>query len=207
MRSSRASGRRWASTRADDLRDWDDFARLPFTRKSELVEDQAAPPPFGSNLTYPLDRYVRIHQTSGTTGAPLRWLDTAESWDWWLRCWGFVLRGAGLGPGDRIFFPVLVRALRRASGPASRARGRWARWRFRAAARTPPSAWPRWRRSGSPRSAARPPTRSTSPSPRASAGSTSRRLGVRTTVHAGEPGAGIPSVRARIEDALGRARL
>ncbi|HEY5725872.1 MAG TPA: phenylacetate--CoA ligase family protein, partial [Methylomirabilota bacterium] len=100
--------RKWASvgvTRADDLRGWDDFTRLPFTRKSELVADQAACPPFGANLTYALDRYVRVHQTSGTTGAPIRWLDTAESWEWWLRCWGFVLRAAGLGPGDRIFFP------------------------------------------------------------------------------------------------------
>ena len=27
---------------ADDVRGWDDFARLPFTRKAEFVEDQAA---------------------------------------------------------------------------------------------------------------------------------------------------------------------
>src|SRR5690242_3617105 len=53
---------------------------LPFTTKTELSEDQAAHPPFGSNLTYPIERYVRLHQTSGTTGRPLRLLDTAESW-------------------------------------------------------------------------------------------------------------------------------
>src|SRR6185503_9605889 len=90
---------------AEDLRSWDDFSRLPFTRKAELGLDQAAHPPFGTNLTYPIDRYVRVHQTSGTSGAPLRWLDTQESWDWWARCWGFVLRGAGLGAQDRVFFP------------------------------------------------------------------------------------------------------
>ena len=44
-----------------DLRTWDDFRRLPLTRKSELVADQAAHPPFGTNLSYPLDRYVRVH--------------------------------------------------------------------------------------------------------------------------------------------------
>jgi len=49
---------------------WDDFARLPLTSKRELVDDQAAHAPFGSNLTYALERYVRLHQTSGTTGAP-----------------------------------------------------------------------------------------------------------------------------------------
>src|SRR5437762_12396238 len=47
---------------------------LPFTTKSELSEDQAARPPFGTNLTYPIGRYVRLHQTSGTTGRPLRFL-------------------------------------------------------------------------------------------------------------------------------------
>src|SRR5205085_1882285 len=73
--------------------------------KRDLVDDQAAHPPFGTNLTYPLDRYVRVHQTSGTTGTPLRWLDTQASWEWWADCWRFVLAGAGLGPSDRIYFP------------------------------------------------------------------------------------------------------
>src|SRR5262245_41278636 len=99
---------KWAAAgirSAADLRGWDDFARLPLTRKQELVDDQDAHPPFGTNLTYPLERYVRVHQTSGTTGQPLRWLETQESWDWWARCWGFVLAGAGLTPADRVFFP------------------------------------------------------------------------------------------------------
>ncbi|MBI3635133.1 MAG: phenylacetate--CoA ligase family protein [Candidatus Rokubacteria bacterium] len=90
---------------AGDLRGWDDFHRLPFLGKAGLVADQAEHPSFGTNLTYPLDRYVRVHQTSGTTGEPLRWLDTQEAWDWWARCWGFVLRGAGVTPADRVFFP------------------------------------------------------------------------------------------------------
>ncbi|MBI1894181.1 MAG: phenylacetate--CoA ligase family protein, partial [Candidatus Rokubacteria bacterium] len=45
----------------EDLASWDDFLRLPFTVKRELVQDQLATPPFGSNLTYPLERYVRLH--------------------------------------------------------------------------------------------------------------------------------------------------
>ena len=84
---------------------WDDFARLPFTTKAEITEDQARNPPYGTNLTYPLERYTKLHQTSGTTGkAPIRVLDTEQSWDWWARCWGHVYRGAGVGPGDRVFF-------------------------------------------------------------------------------------------------------
>src|SRR4029077_16082492 len=71
-----------------------------------LVGDQAAKPPFGTNLTFPLDRYVRFHQTSGSSGElPLRWLDTVESWSWWERIWSdHVYPAAGVGAADRIFF-------------------------------------------------------------------------------------------------------
>jgi phenylacetate-CoA ligase len=82
------------------------FAELPFTTKAELVADQAAHPPYGSNLTFPVERYSRVHQTSGTsTGKPLRWLDTPESWDWVLSCWQARLDFMGLRRGDRLFFP------------------------------------------------------------------------------------------------------
>lgn len=77
--------------------------RFPFTLKQELVDDQAAHPPFGTNLTFPLERYVRFHQTSGTSGNPLRWLDTAESWDGMLRLWEQVFLAFGVEPRDRVF--------------------------------------------------------------------------------------------------------
>src|SRR5450756_1416610 len=50
-------------TDARDFKSVADIARLPFTRKQELVDDQDAHPPFGTNLTYPLERYIRLHQT------------------------------------------------------------------------------------------------------------------------------------------------
>ncbi len=84
------------------LRDFS--ARFPFTTKSELARDQQAHPPFGSNLTYPLERYTRYHQTSGTTAIPLRWLDTPESWDAMLDCWLRILRAAGVRVDDRVYF-------------------------------------------------------------------------------------------------------
>jgi phenylacetate-CoA ligase len=82
-----------------------EFQRLvPLLSKPEIVADQAAHPPYGTNLTYPLHRYTRCHQTSGTTGVPLRWLDTAESWGQLTEVWAEVLRAAGVGRGDRAFF-------------------------------------------------------------------------------------------------------
>ncbi|MDQ4077308.1 MAG: phenylacetate--CoA ligase family protein, partial [Chloroflexota bacterium] len=87
-----------------DILTLDDLRNLPFTTKAELVADHEANPPFGSDLTYPLSRYKRIHQTSGTTGKPMRWLDTEDSWQWWGRCWATVLRAAGVDEEDRVYF-------------------------------------------------------------------------------------------------------
>ena len=83
----------------------DDLAALPFTTKAELAADQAAVPPWGTALTEPLDRYTRYNQTSSTTGQPLRWIDTPESWQWMLECWKAVYRAAGVTGRDRILFP------------------------------------------------------------------------------------------------------
>ena len=79
-------------------------ARVPFTTKPELVQDQRAQPPYGTNLTFPLDRYIRLHQTSGTAGTPIRWLDTSESWASMIENWEEVFRAAQVTRGDRIFF-------------------------------------------------------------------------------------------------------
>ena len=105
MRDVLKSNRFWRG-RLHHVGGWDDFERLPLTNKGDLLADQAAHLPFGTNLTYPLDRYVRLHQTSGSSGShPLRWLDTADSWEWWLRIWSdHVYRAAGVKAGDRIFF-------------------------------------------------------------------------------------------------------
>jgi len=183
---------------ADDLRDWLDFRRLPLTSKSELVADQAAHPPFGTNLTYPLERYVRVHQTSGTSGAPLRWLDTQEAWEWWARCWGFVLRGAGVGPADRVFFPFSFGLFI----------GFWAG--FEGARALGALAIPGGGQDSPTRLAWMQALGATvlvcTPSYALHLVEVARerdidlsKLPVRTTVHAGEPGAGIPAVRARIE--------
>ena len=78
--------------------------RVGFTHKQDLVVDQAAHPPYGTNHTYPLERYTRFCQTSGTTARPLVILDTPESWEWMLGNWSAIYHAAGLTPGDRIYF-------------------------------------------------------------------------------------------------------
>jgi phenylacetate-CoA ligase len=81
-----------------------DLTRLPFTTKAELVAAQAEHPPHGELITYPFERYTRMHQTSGTSGRPLRWYDTFESWQLLLDCWTEKFHIGGITAADRLFF-------------------------------------------------------------------------------------------------------
>lgn len=182
-----------------------ELTALPFTTKAELLADQQAHPPYGTVLTYPLPRYSRFHQTSGTSGKPLRWLDTPESWSWLLDGWEIMYRMAGLRPGDRLFFPFSF-------GPFL---GFWTA--FEAASRLGYLCLP----GGGMSSAARlrflreneatvvlcTPTYALHLAEVAEReGIDLRSSPVRALIAAGEPGAGIPATRQRIESAWG-ARL
>ena len=89
-------------THPNDVQTLNDYRQLPFTTKAELSTDQVSYPPYGTNLTFPLEKYTCLHRTSGTTGSPLRWLDTAESWDWWGKCWREIYEAAGVTSADRL---------------------------------------------------------------------------------------------------------
>lgn len=80
------------------------FRNMPFTRKQAIVDDHHAHPPYGTNLTFPLSAYTRYNQTSATQGAPLRWLDTPESWQWMLDNWKQVYAAAGVTAADCLYF-------------------------------------------------------------------------------------------------------
>jgi len=94
-----------AGLSAADIRTVADLRSLPLTTKAEILADQAAHPPYGSNLTWDTSAYSRLHQTSGTTGVPLRWLDTPNSWEWILESWRQLFGLMGLKREDRLFFP------------------------------------------------------------------------------------------------------
>lgn len=84
---------------------FEDVTKLPFTTKADFVSDQQVSPPYGSNLSLPIAQYARVHQTSGTsTGQPLRWLDTGESWEWMLECWRQIYGLMGVTADDRFCF-------------------------------------------------------------------------------------------------------
>lgn len=92
--------RRWTDSSLESF-----LAECPLLTKAELMADRQAHPPYGTNLSFPLSRYTRWCQTSGTTGEPLATLDTPEDWRAMLACWHRVYAAAGVRPGqDRVFF-------------------------------------------------------------------------------------------------------
>ncbi len=87
-----------------DIHSLDDLAKLPLTTKMEWEADQVAHPPFGRNHTEAPEDYVRVFQTSGTSGRHLRVLETRQSWDWRVETAAYLYRSAGVSSGDSVFF-------------------------------------------------------------------------------------------------------
>ncbi len=92
--------RRKLSSCPRQLESLEQLAALPQTAKEEL-QPQPGNEPFAANHTYPIERYVRCHQTSGTSGRPLVVIDTADDWNWWKEAWQYVLDAAQVTSADR----------------------------------------------------------------------------------------------------------
>ncbi len=112
-RSSRQANRFWtkrfeaAGCAPQEVQAPADLARLPLTTKAELVADQLAVPPYGTNLTG-LGHAVsaRLHQTSGRRAVPrCGWLDTPTSWEWVTSCWRQIFEITRTTSEDVVAFP------------------------------------------------------------------------------------------------------
>lgn len=109
---------RWcqAGLKPHPLSSLNDLSAYPLMTRAELIADQAAHPPLGSNLTEPFSAYKRFHCSSGTTQSPIYWADTLESWIWLRQVSEKLYRLAGISASDRIFF---TKPLGRSLGPWS----------------------------------------------------------------------------------------
>jgi phenylacetate-CoA ligase len=185
-----------------DIGTIEDIAKLPYLYKKEIQEDQRTHPPFGSNLVGGLENYARYHQTTGTTGIPVRWLDTKETWNWRGRCAAMSLSGPGITAKDTIFFPF-------AFGPHVAFWGIWeGAWQIGALA-IAGGGWSTLQRLKSifenrVTVVALTPTYAIRMAEEAREnGIDLKESSVRITFHAGEPGALIPSVRDKIMESWG----
>ncbi len=86
-----------AGVKPEDCRRLEDLRRFPFTTKADLRDAY----PFGM-FAVPMDRIVRIHASSGTTGKPTVVGYTARDIDTWSNVMARSIRAAGARPGDKV---------------------------------------------------------------------------------------------------------
>ena len=86
-----------AGVKPGDCRTLEDLRRFPFTTKADLRENY----PFGM-FAVPMDRIVRIHASSGTTGKPTVVGYTARDIEMWTNLMARSIRAAGARPGDKV---------------------------------------------------------------------------------------------------------
>ena len=79
----------------EDIKTLDDLRRIPFTTKQDLRDTY----PFGM-ASVPLDKCVRLHSSSGTTGNPTVILHTQKDLDEWANAVARCLYMVGLRPTD-----------------------------------------------------------------------------------------------------------
>jgi phenylacetate-CoA ligase len=93
----------------EDIRTFEDVAKVPITEKDELREAQVGKEPYlyGDLLAVPSESLSVFHQTSGTTGRPVYIPDTYESWQWVVEVWCYILYAAGFRSTDRVFLPFV----------------------------------------------------------------------------------------------------
>jgi phenylacetate-CoA ligase len=91
-----------AGVKPAEIRTLDDLARLPFTTKDELKQDQAEHPLWGTLLAVPFEQCLRLHMTSATTGRPLAFLDTQQDWYGFYHSYARSLWAFGVRPADMV---------------------------------------------------------------------------------------------------------
>lgn len=59
-----------AGLKKGDIKSLDDLPKIPFTTKDDLRKSQEEAPPLGKHVAVPMDKVIRVHSSSGTTGVP-----------------------------------------------------------------------------------------------------------------------------------------
>ena len=91
-----------------DIKRLEDLRKVPFTTKQELLKSQEEHPIFGDFPCIPAEAAMRVFQTSGTTGTPLKVPFSKK--DWFKICseqFSYFLYGYGIESKDVVFFPFM----------------------------------------------------------------------------------------------------
>jgi len=94
-------------TSEKDIASWNDFNKIPFTTKQELINDQKENPPYGTNITAPIHTFVYLTQTSGTVkGKRFSTIYTRAGFQAALEVETTWLKLMGVNKRDRLMFAL-----------------------------------------------------------------------------------------------------
>jgi len=95
-----------AGIKPSDIRTLDDIQHVPFTAKEELRESQAQHPPWGDFICIPPEEGVRVFQTTGTTGIPVKAILNKRDWTvHFYEQFMHFMYGYGIRTSDILFVP------------------------------------------------------------------------------------------------------
>lgn len=198
-----------AGIHPDHLRRLDDLHRFPVVTKAELRAEQAAHPPAGRYLCIDPRDVARIHGTSGTTGKPTVFLIGRDDWRRIANAHARVMWAMGLRPGDTLFIASFF-SLYIGSWGALAGGERLGAACFPFGAGQPGQTLMAvsWLRETRPAAFYGTPSYALHLAEAAASEHVDpREFGLRLMFFSGEPGAGIPATRRRIEALFGAACL
>lgn len=198
---------RWdeAGFHPDQIRSLEDFeSKCPVISKADLRKAQARAEPFGDYLCIPDEEIFHVHGTSGTTGRPTAFAVGRDDWRNIANAHARILWAMGVRPADMIFVAAIFSLYLGSWGALAGAERLGAKaFPFGAGAPGMTSRAIQWLR------VMRPQAFYGTPSYALYLAETARKegidpavFGVKRLFFSGEPGASIPSVRDRIEQAF-----
>jgi phenylacetate-CoA ligase len=97
--------RKWndAGIKPEDIRSLEDFESVPIVTKADIRRDQMDNPPFGSNVCVNADEMARVQGTSGTTGKPTAFGISKGDMQRIAEAHARVMWGVGIRQGDTVF--------------------------------------------------------------------------------------------------------
>ena len=199
--------RKWdeAGVHPDHIRSLEDFERVPVVTKQELREAQVRAAPFGDYLCIDESQVHHIHGTGGTTGRPTAFAIGHEDWQTIGENHARVMWGMGLRPGDMVFIAAIFSLYMGSWGALRGAERLGAKcFPFGAGAGGMTARAVDWLK------AMKPTAFYSTPSYALHLAEVARQekidpreFGLELMFFSGEPGASVPGIRGRIEEAFG----
>lgn len=194
-----------AGVHPDHIKSLEDFERVPVVTKAELRESQARAEPFGDYLCIDDADVHHIHGTSGTTGRPTVFAIGRDDWQAIANAQARVMWGMGIRPGDIVFIASFFSLYMGSWGAligAERLRAKCFPFGAGVPGMTARSAM--WMAMMKPKAFYATPSYALHLAEVSrDEGIDPRDFGLKLMFFSGEPGASVPGIRQRIEDAYG----